>query len=294
MTTFRLWIARMRHPRLVLVLAVCVLIAAVVTVVQLTSTSARATRTTSPGTPARAPARASAPAGSAAAIRAQAAAWIAGQVGSDQSIACDPLMCKALGADGVTSGRLVALGTTTAANVLVTSPADHTQTSQDMPVLLASFGAGDRQIEVRAAAPAGYAQALAADLSARRSGGAQLLHSQSIQAGATAAAQLRSGQVDSRLLIMLALLASEHSWKVVAFGGASPGVPLADAPLREVVIAGTDAKAVAGALTMIRAQRAPYAPAQASQVQLPGGQPGIRIDFAAPGPLGLLTGTAVG
>jgi hypothetical protein len=164
-------------------------------------------------------------------------------------------------------------------------------------VLLASFGTGASQVEVRATAPDGaaaYAKAQQSDLAARRGGGAQLLHSKSIQAGAEATAQLQSGQVDSRILIMLAMLASQHSWQVVAFGDSSPGVPLTDAPLRQVVIAGPDGQAVTAALAMVRAQRAPYAPAQASIVRLAGGQPGLRIDFAAPAPLGLLTGNASG
>ena len=209
-------------------------------------------------------------------------------------------MCTALGASGIASGRLTALGPATgapAANVVVTSPADHAQASQDAPVLLASFGTGTSQVEVRAAAPDGaaaYAKAEQADLAARRSGGAQLLHSKSIQPGAEAAAQIRAGQVDSRLLIMLAMLASQHSWRVVAFGDASPGVPMAAAPLRQVVIAGPDDQAVTAALAMVRAQRAPYAPARAAVVRLAGGQPGLRIDFAAPAPLGLLTGNASG
>jgi hypothetical protein len=49
---------------------------------------------------------------------------------------------------------------------------------------------------------------------------------------------------------------------------------------------------VAAALAMVRAQLAPYAPAHSATVRLAGGRPALRIDFAAPGPLGLLTGTA--
>lgn len=314
-TTISLWTARrvprLRRPRLALFLALCMLVtaAAVVTAVQLIATSARAP---SPASPHRAAARTGGPAAgvpgaagpvaaeTAAGIRAQAAVWVAAQVGSDQSIACDPVLCTALSAHGVASGRLMPLGPTAGppgANVIVTSAAEHAQASQEAPTLLASFGTGTSQIEVRAAAPGGapaYAKALAADLAARRSGGAQLLHSKSIEAGAEAAGQIQAGQVDSRLLIMLAMLASQHSWRVVAFGGASPGVPLADAPLRQVVITGPDEQAVATALALVRAQRAPYAPSQVTSVRLPGGQPGLRIDFAAPGPLGLLTGTASG
>jgi hypothetical protein len=300
-TTIHLWmirrVPRMRRPWLVLliVLSMAIAGAAVVGAIQLTATPAR---TASPGSPHRAPARVGVPARAATTPGGQAAAWIAGQVSSSQSIACDTRMCAALAADGVASGRLVPLASAAAApgaNVVVTSPAGTAQVSQDAPVLLASFGTGASQVEVRAAAPGGaaaYAKALQADVAARRSGGAQLLHSQSIQVSAQAAGQLQAGQVDSRLLIMLAMLASQHSWRVVAFGGASPGVPLTDAPLRQVIMAGPDAKDVAAALAVVRAQRPPYAPAQAATVQLAGGQPGLRIDFAAPGPLGLLTSTA--
>jgi hypothetical protein len=51
---------------------------------------------------------------------------------------------------------------------------------------------------------------------------------------------------------------------------------------------------VAAALALVRAQRAPYQPARAGAVRLAGGQAGLVIDFAAPGPLGLLTGGAPG
>jgi hypothetical protein len=311
-TTISLWTARriprLRRPGLALFLALVMLVtaAAVVAVVQLTTAPARTAPSASPH---RAAARAGAPPAAgpeaagpgvtwtAADIRAQAAAWVAAQVGSDQSIACDPVMCTALGAHGIASGRLMPLGPGTnaaAATVVVTSAADH---APDGTVPLASFGTGSRQVEVRAAAPGGtatYAKALAADLASRRSGGTQLLHSKSIQAGAEAAGQLQAGQVDSRILIMLAMLASQHSWRVVAFGDSSPGVALADAPLRQVIITGNDAGTVAAALALVHAQQAPYAPAQATIVRLAGGQPGLRIDFAAPGPLGLLTGNASG
>jgi hypothetical protein len=300
-TTIHLWttrrVPRMRRPRLALLVAFSLVIAAgaAVSAVQLTATS---TRTAAPGSRQRDPVRAGTPARAATTASGLAAAWVAGQLSSDQSIACDTRICAALAADGVASGRLVPLASAAAApgaNVVVTSPAGTAQVSQDAPVLLASFGTGASQVEVRAAAPGGaaaYARALQADLAARRTGGAQLLHSQTLQVSTQVAAQLQAGQVDSRLLIMLAMLASQHSWRVVAFGGASPGVPLTDAPLRQVTIAGPDATAVAAAFAVVQAQRPPYAPAQATTVRLAGAQPGLRIDFAAPGPLGLLTGAA--
>ena len=299
-TTIRLWTARRvppaRRPRLALFVALGLAIAAaaVVSAIQLTASSVR---TAAPGSPQRDPARPGTAAKAAPTASGLAAAWVAGQLSSDQSIACDTRMCAALAADGVASGRLVPLASAAAApgaNVVVTSPADSAQVSQDAPVLLASFGTGASQVEVRAAAPGGaaaYAKALQADLAARRSGGATAA-AQPDHPGQHPGGGAAAGGPGG-------FPAADHardagvgaSWQVVAFGGASPGVPLADAPLRQMVIAGPDAKAVAAALAMVRAQLAPYAPAEAAIVRLASGQSALRIDFAAPGPLGLLAGT---
>jgi hypothetical protein len=75
-------------------------------------------------------------------------------------------------------------------------------------------------------------------------------------------------------------------------------VAVTQAPFRQLTITGPDAADLAASLALVRAQNAPYQPAQAAIVRLPGGQgvPGgqlaLRIDFAAPSPLGLLTGGA--
>jgi hypothetical protein len=84
---------------------------------------------------------------------------------------------------------------------------------------------------------------------------------------------------------------------VVAFGGASPGVAVEQAPFRQVTITGPDAADLAASLAVVHAQNAPYQPARAAIVRLrgpgtPSGQLALRIDFAAPSPLGLLTGGA--
>jgi len=310
-TTVRLWterrVARLRHPRLALFLTICVAVAAaaVVSVVQFTGTSPR---TAAPPRPHQMP-----PAwaqGAAGAVRAQAATWVAGQVSSAETVGCDPLMCAALRAHGVAASRLLPVGSGTSgavgAGVLVASLSADDQ--QVAPVLLASFGSGASVVEVRTAPPGGsaaYQRAVQADLAARRSAGTQLLHSRRIGVGAGAAAQLQAGEVDTRLLIMLAMLASQHPWQVVAFGGGSPGVALEQAPFRQIIITGPDAGALAASLALVRAQRAPYQPAQAAIVRLPAGQaaPGsqlaqgqltLRIDFAAPSLPGLLTGGASG
>jgi hypothetical protein len=276
-----------------------------VIVVQTAGTSARA-----PG-PARA--NASRPlshsgsdrAAAASRIRSQAAAWTASQVSQAEKIACDPSMCTALDAAGVASSRLVSLSPSASgasgADVIVASPSAHPWLSQDAPTLLARVGSGASLIEVRAVSPGGtaaYQASLRADLADRRSAGRQLMHSRRIQVSAQGAAQLAAGEVDSRLLVMLAVLASQHSWQVIAFGDPSPGAPTTEAPYRQVTIAAADAGSgtavLDAAATLLRAQHAPYLPAHATIVQLADGRPGLRIDFAAPGPLGLLAGSVTG
>ena len=300
-TTVSLWVgrraARLRHPRLALILTACVVVAAaaVVSVVQVSGTSSRTASASRPQTAPPAWAR-----GAAGTVRTQAATWAASQLSSAETVGCDPLMCAALRAHGVAASRLVPVTPGAAdADVVVASPSAAGQ--QNAPVLLASFGSGANLVEVRTAPPGGsaaYQRAVAADLAARRSAGAQLLHSQRIAVAGPAAAQLQAGQVDSRLLIMLAMLASQHPWRVVAFGSASPGVAAAQAPFRQITITGPDAGDLAASLALVRAQNAPYQPAQAAIVRLPGGQGvpagqlALRIDFAAPSPLGLLTGGA--
>jgi hypothetical protein len=303
-TTISLWVSRrlsrLRRPVLFLVISALVLGAAAALVIPLTRTSLRVGRVASLSPPHQArPAAVTGPAAVAAAVaasvRAQAAAWVAGQLSSDETIGCDPGMCTALSAHGVATSRLVPLGPS-ASGADVTAAAASARPS-DAPVLLASFGSGASQVEIRAAAPGGaaaYQQALAADLAARRSAGAQLLNSRRLQVAAPAAAQLRAGEVDSRLLIMLAMLASQHPWRVAGFGDASPAVPPTAAPFRQVILTSPDGRAMAAALALVQAQRAPYQPARAAIVRLAGGQAGLLINFAAPSPLGLLTGGASG
>jgi hypothetical protein len=316
-TTISLWtsrrLSRLRQPRSALIAAICVLVvaAAAVGLVRLTGTSPPASPAAGPHRAPAQPAAPLAPEQVQAQVQSQAAAWIAGQVSSNATIACDPGVCTALGARGVAATRLVPLSAgvsgaldtsvATAADVIVASGPARAPLGREAPGLLASFGAGDTTIDVRAAAPGGaaaYQAAVKADQAARQSGGAQLLHSKRIQVDVQGTGQLQAGQVDSRLLIMLAMLASQHPWRVVAFGGASPGAPAAEAPLRQVTIADTAGRGgladLDGALAMMRAQQGPYHPAHVGIVRLDGGQQGLSIDFAAPTPLGLLSGGASG
>jgi len=238
------------------------------------------------------------PEAAAAKAQAQAAAWIAGQVSGDAIIACYPAMCAALQANGVIAGRLLPLGNDAAgppsANVLAISSSTVSQLADEYaPGVIASFGAGRNQVQVRAIAPGGaaaYESALRADLAARKSAGPQLLSNSHIQFTAPEAGQLRAGEVDSRLLATLAALSSVYSFRVTAFGDASPG---AQVLFREVTITtgrtGDEAAELGAARSLAMAQAPPYLPAHATVIHLASGQAALSVEFAAPSPLGLLT-----
>jgi hypothetical protein len=161
------------------------------------------------------------------------------------------------------------------------------------PLVLAAFGRGGAAIEVRAVAPDGVAAfraALADDQAARRQAGAELLRNPGVSAPAAAGRQLSDGLVDSRLLITLAALAGLRSAtqppvRIISFGGQAPGAS-AQVLLRSVEIAGP---AATSAIPFLRAQRAPYRAATIAGIRLPGGQSAVRIGFASPSPLGLLS-----
>jgi hypothetical protein len=293
-TTLRLWLPRqvtVRRGRTTGVVAA----AAVVTVAALalsgvfSGAAAPAARTRAASTPA--PARATAHPSAAqpaitqpSPVQAAAAAWIASQLSSDAIIGCDPAMCTALQARGVTAARLMPLKPGApdphGATVVVTSDPAATQYA---PAVIASFGSGATQISVRATEPGGaaaYETALRADQTARTSAGSQLLRNNRIHFTAQDAAQLRAGQVDARLLATLAALSSQYPFSVTAFGDASPGVA---ALYREATITAAG-KNLTAALALLKAQVPPFLPAQAEIVNA-----ALSIEYAAPSPLGLLT-----
>jgi len=293
----RLAARRWRLPALLLALALVAVILLRVTGV-FAGTASAVTRAASAGGSAAGNAGPHGTSSSSAVARArsQAAAWIAAQVSGNAIIACYPDMCAALQARGVAAGRLMPLPDSAAsplgASVMVTSPSVRSQLADEYaPALIASFGSSDARIEVRAAEPGGaaaYQAALRADLAARRSAGSQLLRNWHIQFTTREAAQLRAGEVDSRLLATLAALAAQYTLRVTAFGDASPG---AQVPFREATITSggkNRAADLTAAQAIARAQAAPYLPAYAT-VESVGGQPALSIEFAAPSPLGLLT-----
>jgi hypothetical protein len=239
-------------------------------------------------------------AGASTATRGEAASWIAGQVAASAIVACDPAMCAALHADGLPATRLLVLGTGTAdplgSDVVVATLAVRNQFGTRLqsvyaPVVIASFGTGAGRIDIRAIAPDGtaaYEAALAADRRSRISAGSQLLRNPRIIVAADARNALSAGNVDPRLLMMLAALADQQQVRITAFGDPSPGASQI-VPLRSVEIAalgpGAEAEAsLRSMLSFIDAQRQPFQPLQAALV----GSSALTVEYAAPSPLGLL------
>jgi len=224
-------------------------------------------------------------------------------------VACDPGMCHMLEAQGLPAGNLLMLRSRTTGlrfcNVIVA-----TQTvrnllgsrilGQSAPAVIAGFGSGTARIDVRAVAPGGaaaYQAALAADWAARRKAASELMKSPRIRAGDAAMQELRTGMVDSRVLITLAALAASHPVNVMAFGDAAPGAA-ASVPLREMEITGARGPAQSTAelrrmRSFVLAQRAVFLPAHVTLVRLADGAAALRIEFGAPSPLGLLVGRPV-
>jgi len=239
----------------------------------------------------------------ATAARLQAAAWVAAQVSHSAVVACDPAMCAALQARGFPAGNLMTIGPATndplGSTVIVATAAVRSQFGSRLetvyaPAVIASFGSGSAQIDVRVYAPGGgpaYVAALRADQQARQNLGRVLLRSSRVSATPAARAELMAGQVDTRLLATIATLAGQGRVDVVGFSDSGPGASLG-APLRVAELAspaGVTSGYLPSVLALLRAQQAPYLATSLSLARLDG-QEVIRIEFAAPSPLGLLGG----
>ncbi|HEY3953517.1 MAG TPA: hypothetical protein VGM53_09095 [Streptosporangiaceae bacterium] len=235
----------------------------------------------------------------------QAAGWVAAQVSHTATVACDPAMCASLQRDGFPPGNLVPVRPGAAdpaeASLALATPAlrgtlGGALATRYAPVALASFGTGSGAVVIRAAAPDGAAAYLArlrADLAARRSVGAELLHNPAVGVTSLARQQLSDGRADPRLIATIGVMAALHPVHLVSFGDPSPGAG-PDVPLRSVLLYGVTHGVTAGnaLLSSLRglllAQQPSYRPATVATVRLSTGQSALRVVFSAPAPLGLL------
>jgi hypothetical protein len=241
------------------------------------------------------------------AARSEAAAWIDQQLSRGTIVSCDPVMCSVLIAHGFPAANLDLLrpgapdplaSDMIAATAVLRSQFGSRLTSVYAPITVASFGAGSAEVEIRVVAPDGspaYLRQFRADLAARRAYGARMLHNSKIVVAPPARRQLVGGMVDSRLLVTISTAAHRgNRLRIVSFGGAAPGAS-SGVPVRSAVIASTASRAkgraaVLGKLRRFwRGQQAPYLPASTQIVPGAPGQSALRIQFAAPSQLGLLS-----
>ncbi len=240
--------------------------------------------------------------------RDQAAAWVAGQIGRTTIVSADPAMCRVLESRGIPARNLYELGPEATnplrSTVIVATPAVRAQfgtllSAVYAPAVLASFGSGRQRVDIREIAPHGaaaYRSMLAADLAARKSTAAELLRSNRINVSPAARRQLSAGQVDSRLEITVAAMAAERPIYIVAFNGFAPGAD-ANMPLRfaDLVqaspghLVGSRSVTSAFVRSMVAFLRghAPFQPLRVETVRLAGDHTVLRIEFAAPSPMGL-------
>jgi hypothetical protein len=234
----------------------------------------------------------------AAANRTAAASWIAQQILPSAVIGCDPQMCGALEAAGVSAGRLYTFGVNTPdplnATVVVATLAVRNQfgsrlTSVYAPLRIASFGTGPEHVDILAVEPGGTADfqaQVASDLAARIGAGQQLLTNQNVHATPAARADLLAGQVDPRLLVTLSALAARMPVQLIIFDDSSPGAS-PEVPFRGAHIGTTATGGLSAIMGFLAAQRSDFLPSQFQLVTVQGGRSYVNVQFDAPGPLGL-------
>ena len=230
-------------------------------------------------------------------VHQHAAAWVASQVSPSDVVSCDPVTCLLIESDGFPSAHVRALTSKSpdplGSSVVVATPVIRRQlgarlSSSYAPGILARFGSGEGQIDIRIVAPDGaaaYRVQLNADVRTRQTTGTAVAQTSQIVVSAAARRQLDAGEVDSRLIFMLALMATEHPVHVLAFADAGPDPRMA--PFRSAELAVANQANGRKMLTFLRTQQAPYQLARATIERRAQSQAVLWMQFAAPSPFNL-------
>ncbi len=241
----------------------------------------------------------------AAIIRGQAARWVATEIAKSVIIACDDVMCTSLFNEGIAASNLLVLSPTApdplGADVVIGTQVLRSQFGRRLateyaPSIIASFGVGKSRVEVRVVAPDGaasYEIAASRDLTARQRNGSTLLRNTKVAFVPSARPDLIAGLVDSRLFVMLPVLAAQHPIQVLGFFDRAPrsaqGIPLTG-----VQLAGSNpASGLSGRnylrwlLGFFAGQRALFRPVSVTTAVLRGHEV-VSVRFARPSPIGLL------
>ena len=282
------------------VVAVAVAVAVTVTVIGSSAAPARIHYAKAPAlTPAQRLAQTAAAAQTAANGRA-AATWVAAQVSANAVIGCDPATCAAILAAGYPGGGQVILQSgvslPAAGGLVVVTPTIRglygPQLTSAAPAVVAAFGAGPEEVQVRLVMPggrAGYTASASSAVAARRVAGRRLIEGARVHVRAGARAALKAGLVDPRLLIVLHRIAAHYRLDISRFGDASPQAD-SSVPFRLAQIIVPPGKRrphrvseLARVEKLLRTQAAGYR-AVLAVVRLRGGRYAVKIEFPAPSP----------
>ena len=238
--------------------------------------------------------------------RSEAAAWVAAQVSRSDVVSCDPATCGTLAAAGFPGTSLLTLqpggpGPLDSQVIVMTAALRASLgagfSSRYAPAVLASFGSGRAQVEVRVVAPDGaaaYRSQLSTDLAGRTLVTTELLRSPALTVSSAARRQMLAYRVDARLLIIVSYMTTVSRVSILAFGDSGPGAG-AGGLLRsaQVTVESRAGRPLGPAglrrtITFLYQQEPAYVPTRAETVRLPGGRLGLSIEYAAPTPLGML------
>lgn len=219
----------------------------------------------------------------------QLAAWVTTEIRDTTPIEVSPLFRAELLRRGVKDTQLVT--EEVKAPDVVTVAIHPLNERTDLP-LLASFGEGASAVGIRLvlADPGEYVKAQAAERSARLTYGVRVTANPNLVLTESARADILSGNVDSRLLVMLSQAAVQMRLTVVAFPSTDGNVPAATPRRVATVTDVTNIPAgspVGGAtpriLQLFNAQQPPYVPLDISAKGTT-----VTIRYSAPSPVGII------
>jgi hypothetical protein len=249
----------------------------------------------------------------------QTEAWVTANVPTDQRVIVDDALWIDLVEAGFPAGRLAGYGAvgggdddseTTEANasgleswrsydyLVATEPAavglggfDQLDDAIASSMVVATFGDGDDQVEIRRIVPDGpraLRRERAAAVEARVAAGSALATNPAIDSSPGAAEQLRRGGVDVRVLAVLATLATDYQLAIAGFP-AIPGEHETALPARRVDLSSIDGRAVAGddplfdeLVAFLEGQNPEFRATDTAIVPSDQGEPLLRITFALP------------
>ena len=241
----------------------------------------------------------------------QAEDWIGANVRGDDHLVVDAAAADDLLTRGISYERLVPIGASGPTpdalaswqqdDYLVSSPAirarlaelPSVQQALDSSIAVAAFGEGDQRVEIRRILSGGMADAQAKERDAqhlRLGAGGSLATNPNLTASADSIDALEAGQVDERLLNVIATLVVQHHLQIGAF----PTVDGEDgigAPRRIVEVDGIDFQtisagtpAVASLEAFLDSQLSSYRPVDVAIVTHPSGTSSLRITYGVADP----------